>query len=44
MMNLQTGDFVYLDPPYIKVLVVVNYVSSGFSNEDSLFLLGFVKN
>ncbi len=43
MMNLQTGDFVYLDPPYIKVTnsSFVNYVSSGFSNEDSLFLLGF---
>jgi len=43
MMNLQIGDFIYLDPPYIKVTdsSFVNYLSSGFSNDDSLLLLTF---
>jgi site-specific DNA-adenine methylase len=43
MMNLQFGDFAYLDPPYIKVTnnSFVNYLSSGFSIDDFLFLLTF---
>jgi DNA adenine methylase len=43
MMNLQNGDFIYLDPPYVRVTKnsFINYVSSGFSNEDSLLLLSF---
>jgi len=43
MMNLQRDDFIYLDPPYLKVTDsnFVNYVSSGFSKEDSLLLLSF---
>jgi len=44
-MKLQKGDFIYLDPPYLKVTKksFVNYVSSGFSNDDSVLLLNFCK-
>jgi DNA adenine methylase len=44
-MKLYKGDFIYLDPPYVKVTKksFVNYASCGFSDVDSLSLLNFCK-
>ena len=45
-MKLQKGDFIYLDLPYVKSTKrsFVNYVPSGFSIDDSSFLLTFCEN
>jgi DNA adenine methylase len=42
-MKLKAGDYVYLDPPYIKLTgsSFNSYVSSGFSDGDSLSVLRF---
>lgn len=39
MKNIQNGDFVYLDPPYVPIneTSFVNYVKNGFMNHEKLF-------
>jgi len=41
--SIHINDFIFLDPPYMKVTgsEFVNYLSPGFSDEDSLSLLRF---
>jgi DNA adenine methylase len=45
MINYERGDFFYLDPPYVKMKKTsfVNYLPSGFSNDDFIKLLNFCK-